>query len=319
MESNTVISSEKYFGFDPKDIKRAPKDRDELNKMVRPSLTYWQDAWIKLRRNPMATIGLVILVVYILMAIFVPMLSKYDYATQNSAEMNLPPSAGHLFGTDQAGRDLWVRNWMGARVSLSIGILVVLMNTAIGCVVGGIAGYFGGRTDMVIMHIIDVIYGIPSLIIAILIRTVWPQGGIFSLIIAMCIVGWIGSARLVRGQILQLKNMEYVMASRVLGASDKRIILRHMIPNISGLIITNMTMAIPKVIFDEAFLSFLCIGVQPPMCSWGTLAQTAVQVYRVYPYQLIIPAFFICTTMLSINMLGDGMRDALDPKTRGKY
>ena len=135
----------------------------------------------------------------------------------------------------------------------------------------------------------------------------------------MCLVGWIGSARLVRGQILQLKSMEYVMASRVLGASDKRIIIRHMIPNISGLIITSMTMAIPKVIFDEAFLSFLCIGVQPPMCSWGTLAQTAVQVYRVYPYQLIIPAFFICTTMLSINMLGDGMRDALDPKTRGKY
>lgn len=319
MASNAVISPEERFGFSQEELNRAPKDEESLNKVVRPSLTYWQDAWIKLRKNPMATIGLMVLVIYILMAIFVPVFSEYDYSTQNPAAMNRTPDSEHFFGTDQAGRDLWVRNWMGARVSLSIGILVVLVNTLIGCVVGGIAGYFGGKIDMIIMRIIDVLYGIPSLIIAILIRTVWPEGGIFSLIIAMCMVGWIGSARLVRGQILQLKNMEYVMASRVLGASDKRIIMRHMIPNISGLLITNMTTAIPKVIFDEAFLSFLGIGVQPPMCSWGTLAQTAVQVYRAYPYQLIIPAIFICTTMLSINMLGDGMRDALDPKTRGKY
>lgn len=316
--ANDVISPATELHFSPDELKRAEKDRDDLNRVVRPSLTYWQDAWIKLRKNPVAVAGLVILCIYIVMSILGPMLSQFDYQTQNADIMNLAPNREHIFGTDQAGRDLWVRCWMGARVSLFIGFVVVLINTAIGCCVGGVAGFMGGKVDMVIMRIIDVLYGIPTIIIAILIRLVWNQG-IFPLIIAMVAVGWIGSARLVRGQVLQMKNMEYVMAARTLGASNARIIFKHMIPNISGLLITNMTMAIPQAIFNEAFLSYLGIGVQPPGCSWGVLAQTATQVYRSYPYQLIIPAFFICTTMLALNLLGDGLRDALDPKTRGKY
>lgn len=296
-------------------LEKAKKDKADLNKVVRPSLTYWQDAWIKLRKNKIALAGLIILIIYVLLAIFAPIFSQYDYASQNAKLINQAPSLEHLFGTDQAGRDLWVRNWMGARVSLFIGLAVVMINTAIGCVVGGVSGYFGGRVDMVIMRIIDVLYGIPTIILAILLRVVMSSG-ILPLIFAMVVVGWIGSARLVRGQVLQLKNLECVMAARTLGASDARIIVRHMIPNISGILITNMTMAIPQAIFMEAFLSFIGIGIMPPDCSWGSLAQQAIQVYKIYPYQLLIPAFFICTTMLSLNMLGDGLRDALDPKMR---
>ena len=299
--------------FNARQLQRAPRDDSQLNKVVRPSLTYWQDAWYKLRHNPVATIGLCLLIIYVFLAIFAPILSQYDFGQQNAAAKNLKPCAEHIFGTDAAGRDLWVRNWMGARVSLTIGLVVVLINTAIGIIVGGVSGYFGGKVDMIIMRVIDVLYGIPTIILAILLMVVMGAG-ISSLIVAMVCVGWISSARLVRGQVLQLKNMEYVMAARTLGASDRRIIFRHMIPNISGIIITNMTMAIPNAIFTEAFLSYIGIGVQAPNCSWGSLAQAASMVYKLYPYQLIIPAFFICTTMLSLNMLGDGLRDALDPK-----
>ncbi len=316
-------------------LQRVGKNTEEMNKVVRPSLTYWQDAWIKLRKNPVATLGLIILVIYILMAIFAPMLTPYSYRTNNSRAMNLEPMqnsedeiaaaaesgeklAPHIFGTDQMGRDLWARTWMGARVSLFIGLAVVSINTVIGCLVGGVAGYFGGRADMIIMRIIDVLYGIPMIILAILLMVVMGSG-IVSLIVAMVAIGWISSARLVRGQVLQLKSSEYVLAAKTLGASDMRVIIRHMLPNISGILITNMTMAIPNAIFNEAFLSYIGIGIAAPMCSWGLLARTGAALMEIYPYQLIIPAFFICTTMLSLNMLGDGLRDALDPKMRGKY
>jgi len=303
--------------LDPALTSALPKDEADLNRIVRPSLTYWQDAWIKLRGNKIAMLGLSVIAAYLLLAIFAPMFSRYDFAAQNAKAMNQWPSWEHLFGTDQAGRDLWVRNWMGARVSLFIGIIVVVINTAIGCLVGGVSGYFGGKVDMLVMRLIDVLYGIPMIILAILIRTVMDSG-IFPLVLAMVALGWIGSARLVRGQVLQLKNQEFVMAARTLGVSDGRIILRHMIPNIGGILITSMTMAIPQAIFTEAFLSFIGIGIKSPSCSWGSLAQSAIQVYRIQPYQLLIPAFFICTTMLSLNMLGDGLRDALDPRMRGR-
>lgn len=318
-DSNMIVSAETSMGFTAEDFKKVAKDQAEMNKVVRPSLTYWQDAWIKLRKNPLAMAGLVILILYVIMAIVAPMISPFDFKTQDPGLINVKPGGEHIFGTDRAGRDLWVRTWMGARVSLSIGFLVVFINTAVGCCIGGVSGYFGGKVDMVIMRIIDVLYGIPTIIIAILIRVVWKDGGILSLVFAMVIIGWIGSARLVRGQVLQMKNMEYVMAAKTLGASSGRIVLRHMIPNISGLLITNMTMAIPAAIFNEAFLSYLGIGVQPPNCSWGVLAQSATEVFRSQPYQLIIPAFFICTTMLALNLLGDGLRDALDPKMRTKW
>ena len=299
-------------------LSKIGKNKEEMNKVVRPSLTYWQDAWIKLRKNKVATISLVIILLYLGFAIFAPMFSKYNYASQDADARNLTPNVEHWFGTDMAGRDLWVRNWVGARVSIFIGVAVILLSTAVGILIGGISGYFGGKVDLIIMRIIDVLYGIPTIIIAILFMVVLPRG-LYTIILAMLVTWWISSARMVRGQILSLKNSEFILASKTLGAGNWRIILRHLIPNISGILITTMTMNIPAAIFMEAFLSFIGIGVQAPMCSWGSLAQIATQTYQVFPYQLMIPAFFICTTVLAFNLLGDGLRDALDPRTRGRY
>jgi len=293
------------------------KDVENYDIITRPSLTYWQDAWMRLKKNKVAMTGLAIIILYIILAIIGPYLNSADPTKTDSTAMDQLPSLEHWFGTDSLGRDLWVRLWLGARVSLTVGFVVTLINQFIGIIIGGISGYFGGTLDMIIMRIIDVLYGIPSMIVAILVMMVKGGSGISSLIIAMVIVGWIGSARFVRGQVLQLKNQEYVLASKVLGASSMRIILRHLIPNMTGLIITNITLAIPVAIFQEAFLSYIGIGIRPPDTSWGQLAQAGAQVFRVYPWQMFLPSFFISTTMLSLNLLGDGLRDALDPRMRG--
>ena len=293
------------------------EDRSALDaeRIVRPCLTYWQDAWIRLRKNKIAMLGICLLTLYVVMSILGPRVGAYDFKAIDENQMDQAPSALHWFGTDTLGRDLWARVWVGARVSLSIGFLAASLNALIGVCIGGIAGHFGGKTDMVIMRFIDVVSGIPYLIVAILVMVALGEG-ISPLIIAMIIIGWVGSARLVRGQILQLKNQEYVLAARKLGASDARIIFRHLIPNTIGLILTNVTMAVPYAIFTEAFLSYIGLGVQPPNASWGLLARYGAQNFRFAPWQLFIPSFFICTTMLSLYLLGDGLRDALDPKLR---
>ena len=303
-------------GFDEALFDRL-EDRSALDaeRIVRPCLSYWQDAWIRLRKNKIAMLGICILTVYVVMSIIGPSLGKYGFKAIDENNMDQAPSALHWFGTDTLGRDIWARVWVGARVSLSIGFLAATLNALIGVCVGGIAGHFGGRTDMIIMRFIDVVSGIPYLIVAILVMVALGEG-ISPLIIAMIIIGWVGSARLVRGQILQLKNQEYVLAARKLGASDARIIFRHLIPNTIGLILTNVTMAVPYAIFTEAFLSYIGLGVQPPNASWGLLARYGAQNFRFAPWQLFIPSFFICTTMLSLYLLGDGLRDALDPKLR---
>lgn len=293
------------------------KDIENYNLITRPSLSYWQDAWIRLKKNKVAMLGLTIIIFYIIMAIIGPYMTSADYRMTNSAIADQLPSKEHWFGTDSLGRDLWARVWLGARVSLTIGFAVTLLNQFIGIIIGGISGYFGGKLDMIIMRIIDVLYGIPPLIVAILVILVRGESGIASLIIAMIITGWIGSARFVRGQVLQLKNQEFVLAAKVLGASSMRIILRHLIPNMMGLLITNITMAIPGAIFSEALLSYIGIGIQPPDTSWGQLAREGAQVFMAYPWEIFLPSFFISTTMLSLNLLGDGLRNALDPKMRG--
>lgn len=293
------------------------KDIKNYNAILRPSLTYWKDAWIRLRKNRVAVIGLIIILLYVALAIIGPYLTTFDYKVMDSNNLDTLPSQVHWFGTDTLGRDLWARCWMGARVSLTVGFIVTIINQCIGMLIGGISGYFGGKIDMLIMRVIDVLYGIPSLIVAILVMMVNGGSSMSSLIIAMVIVGWIGSARFVRGQVLQQKNQEYVLAAKVLGSSSMRIIYRHLLPNIMGLIITNLTMAIPGAIFQEAFLSYIGIGIQPPNASWGQLAREGAQVFKIYPWEMFLPAFFISTTMLSLNLLGDGLRDALDPKMRG--
>lgn len=302
--------------LDKSQFTRIGSNASKMESISRPNLTYWRDAWRRIKKDKIAFLGLTIIVVYIIMAIFVPILSKYDYRTIDSSKMNQFISKSHWFGTDELGRDLWTRVWRGARVSLSIGFISTIINTFIGGVVGGISGYYGGRVDSVIMRIIDVLYGIPYIIVAILIMLVLGQG-VTSLIIAMVIVGWIGTARFVRGEILRLKEQDFVDAAKVLGVSSFSIIYKHMIPNVIGLLITNLTMSIPRAIFSEAFLSYIGLGIAPPECSWGVLAKSGVKMLRIHPYQLYIPAFFISTMTLALNLLGDGLRDALDPKLRG--
>lgn len=293
------------------------KNKERMESISRPTLTFWQEAWRRIKKNKVAFWSLVLIILYVLMAIFVPVFSKHDFAVQNAALRNATMSAQHWFGNDSLGRDLWVRVWMGARVSLSIGFIAAAINMCIGAVMGGISGYFGGKVDMFIMRLVDVLYGIPSLIVTILVMVAMQKTGVVTLIIAMVVIGWIGSCRMVRGYVLQLKEQDFVAAAKVMGVPSFQIILKHLLPNIMGYFITSLTMAIPGAIFQEAFLSFIGLGISPPNCSWGVLAKEGIQLLRVAPHELFIPAFFICTTMLALNLLGDGLRDAFDPKLRG--
>jgi oligopeptide transport system permease protein len=293
------------------------KQLEQMETITRPALSYWEDAWLRIKKNRIAFFSLILIVLYVLMAVFVPILSPYNYAEQNPSNLSAGISAQNWFGTDSLGRDLFVRVWMGARVSLSIGFLAALLNAVIGTLIGGISGYFGGKADILIMRLVEVLYGIPNLIVTILVMLVIGRG-VFSLVIAMTIVGWIGSCRFIRGEILRLKEQDFVLAAKVLGVPSIVIIVKHLIPNVLGLIITNLTSAIPGAIFGEAFLSFIGLGVAPPTASWGILAKEGIKMLRVAPTQLLIPGFFICTTVLALNLLGDGLRDAFDPRLRGE-
>lgn len=292
------------------------KNLDKMESISRPVVSYWQDAWRRIKKNRVAFFSLLLIGLYVVMAVLAPILSGWDYSAQDAAIKNQGISAAHWFGTDSLGRDLFIRVWMGARVSLTIGFVAAFLNAVIGTVIGGISGYYGGKADMVIMRIVDVLYGIPSLIITMMVMVVLGKG-IRSLVIALIVVGWLGSSRFVRGEMMRLKGQEFVLAAKVLGTPDIKIIFKHLVPNVMGLIITNLTLAIPTAIFQEAFLSFIGIGIAPPNSSWGILAKEGIRMLRVAPHQLLIPAFFICTTMLALNLLGDGLRDAFDPKLRG--
>lgn len=302
--------------LDPSLFKVIGKNTERMESISRPSLTFWQDAWRRFRKNRPAFLGFCIIGLYVILAIFAPIMSKYAFDAMDVSLKYATPSLEHFLGCDGSGRDIWVRMWMGARVSLTIGFFAAFINMCVGSVIGGLCGYYGGWLDMIIMRIVDVVYGIPSLIITILVMVVVGRG-IHTLIIAMCVVGWIGSCRFVRGEVYRLKNQDYVSAAKVLGVPDFTIILRHIIPNVMGMLITNLCMAIPGAIFQEAFLSYIGLGIAPPNCSWGILAKEGIKYLKVYPNQVMFTAFFICTTMLSLTMIGDGLRDAFDPRLRG--
>lgn len=298
------------------DFETAPEGAFDRDEMVRPETTYFQDVWRTFKKRKTALVSLAILGVMVFMVIFGPMMTDYTYYTNDYDAVNQPPSAKHWFGTDTLGRDLWTRVWVGGRVSLIIALAATVIPYMIGMTVGGISGYFGGRVDMIIMRLVDILMGIPSMIYNILLMIVLGSGNMITLIIAFTITGWLGSARSTRGMVLQLKAREFVMASEVLGASPVRIIFRHLIPNTLGISIVGMTMTVPGVIFAEAFLSFIGLGVAPPNPSWGQLIKTASDVFKAYPYQFIIPCLCISVTLLSLNLMGDGLRDALDPRLR---
>jgi len=282
---------------------------------ARPNTTYHQDAWRRLKKNKLAMLGLYTIIAIIVIAVIGPWLSPLSYSDQNLNETNRPPSSDHWFGTDNLGRDLFIRVLYGARISLSIGIVASLINLTIGVAYGGIAGYSGGRIDRIMMNIVDVLYGIPVLVYVILLMVILTPG-LTNIFIALGISYWLGMARIVRGQILSLKEQEYILAARTIGAGKWRILFNHLIPNSLGPIIITMTLAIPEAIFTEAFLSFIGLGVAAPMASWGVLASEGVASLRSYPFQLFFPAIAISITMLAFNFLGDGLRDALDPRVR---
>lgn len=292
------------------------KDEKEAEAVVRPSLSYWQDAGRRLLKNKLAMGGLFFLIVLAFMAIFGPVISPHNAAEQSLANQNLPPSSAHWFGTDELGRDVFARTWLGARISLFVGIVAAMIDFAIGVIYGGIAGYKGGKTDNAMMRIVEVLYGLPYLLVVILISVVMGPG-LFTIIFALSVTGWVGMARIVRGQVLQIKNYEFVLASKTFGTKTGRIIRKNLLPNTMGPIIVQMTLTVPTAIFAEAFLSFLGLGIQPPFASWGSMASDGLStILSGHWWRLFFPAFFISLTMFSFNVLGDGLQDALDPKLR---
>ncbi len=308
--------------MDPK-IKLSPElfqpyyDNDkDAEKISRPSISYWVDAWRRLKQNKLAMIGLVIIAILLILAIIGPYLNGFTYYEQDFSKKNLPPNMEHWFGTDSAGRDLFTRAWYGARISLFIGIMAATFDFIMGIIYGGFSGLKGGRIDTFMMRVAEILYSVPYLLMVILLMVVFGAG-LWTMILAMTITGWIPMARLVRGQVLQLKEQEYVQAAHTMGAGSWWILKKHLIPNTMGPILVNITLTVPTAIFAEATLSFLGLGIPAPMASWGTMTSDALAAFLIgNVYQLFIPAFLISLTMFGFNVLGDGLRDALDPRLR---
>ncbi|MFZ5633884.1 MAG: ABC transporter permease [Bacillota bacterium] len=278
-------------------------------------LSYWGDVWKRLKRNRMAILGLAVIALLVFFALVGPYMSGYTYDQQDLSMTNQPPGAKFWFGSDYLGRDIFTRIWYGARISLIIGFVTSVICLVIGVLYGGISGYAGGRVDDVMMRVVEVLNSIPFLLYVILLM-VLMEPGLKAIFIALGAVYWLTMARIVRGQVLALKEQEFILSARVLGAGSWRVLVRHLIPNTMGPIIVTMTLMIPEAIFTEAWLSFLGLGVSVPMASWGVLASEGMEGLRNYPWQLFFPAFFISLTMLAFNFLGDGLRDALDPRLR---
>jgi oligopeptide transport system permease protein len=380
----------------------------EDTEAIRPSLTYWQDAWRRLKKNKLSMIGMFTVVLIILFGFVGPRFTTYSYSDQVNKYKNLPPrlelyeagdkyfyvsddynmfqveadgtlidrlnlnplkrdminkvytydlgeeevvldfsynilpskqgydyyftieyngemteypaatkwNKAYLFGTDSLGRDLLTRVMYGAQISLLVAFIATIANLFIGVVYGSISGYEGGRVDNIMMRIVDIINSVPLVLYVILLMVWFRGGGLWNIIIALSSVYWVSMARLVRGQMLSLKEQEFVLAARVMGVSKAKIIFRHLIPNAMGPIIVSIAMMIPSAVFTEAFLSFIGLGVSAPKASWGTLANNALSALTTYPYQLFFPALSIALTMLAFNFIGDGLRDALDPRLR---
>lgn len=307
--------------LNPELFETADKNNADVDKIRRPSIKFWPDVWRRLKKNHLAMVGLTLIVLLIVMAIVGVYLSGYTYFEQNLKLRNTHPNGEFWFGTDDLGRDMFTRIWYGARYSLAIGVIAAFIDFLIGITYGGVAGISSRRVDAIMMRVAEVIYSIPYLLVVILLSVVLnPDGGgssMFVLILAMSLTGWVPMAILVRGQVLQLKEAEYSLASESLGATKGWILRKHIFPNTLGPILVNVTLTIPRAIFAEATLGFLGLGLQAPKSSLGTLANDGLAGLAVgNAYQIIIPAIFISLIMFAFNVLGDGLRDALDPRLR---
>ncbi len=320
----------------------APLEENKAEEIADHPTGFWIESLQRLKKNRGAVIGFIVILIISLLAIFGPIMNKYDYNTQDLTRSNLPPLVEGLervgfdgtdshgkniyedrsisnepawIGTDEFGRDLWTRVWRGTQISMLIALVAAFLDLLIGVIYGSVSAFYGGKIDNVMQRIIEILVGIPNLILIILFILIF-EPGIITIILAMVITGWVNMARIVRGQILQLKSQEFILASRVLGASNRQLIWKHLIPNTMGPIIVTLMFTIPTAIFFEAFLSFIGIGIQPPLASLGTLIEDGYQDMRFFSYKLIFPAVIISAIMISFNVLGDGLRDALDPKMR---
>lgn len=340
--SNTVMTHTAET-LTESDFVRSDYDIEKEPEMQRESKSFWQDAWLQLKQNKLAIVGLIGLVLIIILALVGPLLSNHTYEEQNIEHRNLPAkvpvldkvpflpfngegtegdayeAAGakenYWFGTDQLGRDLWSRTWQGAQVSLFIGVIAALLDIFIGVVYGAISGFFGGRLDDIMQRIIEIIASIPNLIIVILFVLIF-EPSIWTIILAMSITGWIGMSRVVRGEFLKLKNQEFVLASRTLGTSNMKQIFKHILPNTLGPIVVTSMFTVPNAIFFEAFLSFIGIGVPAPRTSLGSLVNDGRQMLLIHPHELFIPAAILSLLILFFYLFSDGLRDAFDPKMR---
>ena len=277
--------------------------------------SYWSISWNIFKKNKVAMACLGIVIILCLVALFAPWIAPYDPDAQVLTERLMPPSAQHWFGTDDLGRDIFSRIVYGCRISLSVGVVSQIIATVIGYTMGVCAGYFGGKVDAVISFIIQVFSSFPFLLFAIAIMFVLGPG-LVNLYLALGLLGWASTARLIRGDVMRLKKMEYIDACKISGGSSFKIIMKHLLPNCLSTLIVTVTLGIPSAIMSEASLSFLGLGVRPPMSSWGSMISFSQPYIRSATYYSVIPGLAIIITVLAFNMLGDGLRDALDPKLR---
>jgi oligopeptide transport system permease protein len=282
--------------------------------MEQKSHSLWSDAFDRLKKNKLAVISGIILIGLIVLAIFAPWIAPHSYSYQNLELGAVGPSGTYWLGTDTLGRDQFSRILYGARVSLLVGFVATAVALVIGVSWGIVAGFFGGKIDSTMMRIVDILYGLPFIIFIILLMVIFGRN-IWLLFLAIGAVEWLTMARIVRGQVLTLKNQEFVLAAQAMGVRNLSLFFRHILPNILGTIAVYATLTIPQVMLLEAFLSFLGLGVQPPMSSWGTLIRYGVESMEEYPWMLIFPGLIFTITLFCLNFFGDGLRDAIDPRS----
>jgi oligopeptide transport system permease protein len=309
-------TSNRQITFTPDLFEPLQRSAEDAEKITGPPVGFWGDAWRRLKRNRSAVAAGCVIILIIVLAVVGPWFTPYTPIGQDlSRQYETPSLSGFWFGTDEFGRSMFDRVWFGTRVSLYIAALVTVMDLGIGMTYGAISGYYGGKADNVMQRIVEILVGIPILIVAILTMLILSPG-ILSLTIAIGLTGWTSSARLIRGQVLRLKEQEFFLASRSLGASTFRLISKHLIPNVFYILIITLMYTVPYAVFFEAFLSFIGLGIQPPAASLGALINDGADQMRFYPYMLIFPAAVLVTITISFRLLGDGLRDALDPRMR---